>query len=174
MRLSGITPESFVDGPGLRYVIFAQGCPHECPHCQNPETWDAHAGEEFSVKQVSRMLRQHKKTKRGITFSGGEPFAQAGELAEVAMTARQLGWDVVTYTGFTYEQLIESNDNNMRALLSASDILIDGKYVHELRSLSLQFRGSSNQRVIDMVETRKSGRVVLREERRDATHRPGN
>jgi len=161
MRLSGITQESFVDGPGLRYVIFAQGCPHRCPHCQNPETWDANAGKEFSVKQVSRMLRQHRKPKRGITFSGGEPFAQAGELAEIAMAARQLGWDVVTYTGFTYEQLIESNDSGIMALLSASDILIDGKYVHELRALSLQFRGSSNQRVIDMVEARKEGCVVL-------------
>jgi len=164
MRLSGITQESCVDGPGLRYVIFAQGCPHECPHCQNPETWDANAGKEFSVKQISRMLRQHKKTKRGITFSGGEPFAQAGELAEVAVVARQRGWDVVTYTGFTYEELIESNDSTMLALLSASDILIDGRYVHDLRVVSPQFRGSSNQRMIDMVETRKSGRVVLWEE----------
>jgi len=172
MRLSGITQESFVDGPGLRYVIFAQGCSHRCPHCQNPETWDANAGKEFSVKQVSRMLRQHRKTKRGITFSGGEPFEQAGELAEVAMAARQLGWDVVTYTGFTYEQLIESNDNGIAALLSASDILIDGKYVHELKSLSLKFRGSSNQRVIDMVETRKEGCVVLWKENRSQAITP--
>jgi len=161
MRLSGVTPESFVDGPGLRYVVFAQGCPHRCPHCQNPETWDADAGEEFSVRQVARMLRPHGRTKRGVTFSGGEPFAQAGEIAEVAMAARQFGLDVVTYTGFTYEELIASNDNNMLALLSASDILIDGKYVHELRALSLRFRGSSNQRLIDMAETRKEGRVVL-------------
>jgi len=172
MRLSGIAQESFVDGPGLRYVIFVQGCPHQCPNCQNPETWDANAGKEFSVRQVARMLRQHKKRKRGITFSGGEPFAQAGELADVATAARQLGWDVVTYTGFTYEQLIESNDSGIVALLSASDILIDGKYVHELQSLSLKFRGSSNQRVIDMVETRKNGRVVLWEENRSQAITP--
>jgi len=172
MRLSGITQESFVDGPGLRYVIFAQGCSHECPHCQNPETWDANAGEEFSVKQIARMLRQHRKTKRGITFSGGEPFEQAGELAEVAMVAHQLGWDVVTYTGFTYEQLIESNDNGVAALLSVSDILIDGRYVHELKSLSLKFCGSSNQRLIDMVETRKEGHVVLWKENRSQAITP--
>ena len=163
MRLSGITPESFVDGPGLRYVIFAQGCGHKCPHCQNPETWDTDAGKEFSVKQIVRMLKQQKKTKRGVTFSGGEPFLQSVEFAEVAKAAKELNWDVVTYTGFTYEELIE--DKNANALLSATDILIDGRYVHELRDMKLQFRGSSNQRMIDVVATRKIGQIVLWDEK---------
>ena len=161
MRLSGITQESLVDGPGLRYVIFAQGCLHQCPHCQNPETWDINAGKEFSVKQVIRMIKQQKKTKRGVTFSGGEPFLQAAELAEVALAVRQLGWDVVTYTGFTWEELIEDGSSGVKALLAASDILIDGRYVDKLRSKKLQFRGSSNQRIIDVAETQKTGRVVL-------------
>jgi len=161
MRLSGITPESLVDGPGLRYVIFTQGCQHQCLHCQNPETWDASAGKEFSVKQLIRLIKQQKKTKRGVTFSGGEPFLQAAELAEVALAARQLGWDVVTYTGFTYEELLAENSDGVNALLAATDILIDGKYIHALRDTKLQFRGSSNQRVIDVGETRKSGKVVL-------------
>jgi len=161
MRLSGITQESLVDGPGLRYVIFTQGCPHECPHCQNPETWDICAGKEFSAKQVIRLLKQQKNTKRGLTFSGGEPFLQAAELAEVAQAARQTGWDVVTYTGFTYEELIEMEDSGVKELLSASDILIDGKYIHELRNTKLQFRGSSNQRIIDVAATQKKGQVVL-------------
>ena len=161
MRLSGITQESLVDGPGLRYVIFAQGCHHQCPHCQNPETWDASAGKEFTVKQVIRLLKQHKKPKRGITFSGGEPFLQAGELAEVAQAAHEKGWDVVTYTGFTYEELIADNNDGVKTLLSASDILIDGKYIHKLRDAKLQFRGSSNQRMIDVAKTQKSGKIVL-------------
>jgi anaerobic ribonucleoside-triphosphate reductase activating protein len=161
MRLSGITQESLVDGPGLRYVIFAQGCQHCCPYCQNPESWDINAGKEFSVKQVIRLLKQQKKTKRGVTFSGGEPFLQAVELAEVAQSARQLGWDVVTYTGFTYEELVADNSSGVKALLSASDILIDGKYIHALRDAKLKFRGSSNQRMIDIAETQKNGRVVL-------------
>jgi len=161
MRLSGITPESLVDGPGLRYVIFTQGCHHQCPHCQNPETWDTEAGKEYSVKQVIRLLKQQKKTKQGVTFSGGEPFLQAAELAEVARAARQLGWDVVTYTGFTYEELIADNNNGVKALLSASDILIDGRYAHALRDIGLKFRGSSNQRLIDVAETRKMGYIVL-------------
>lgn len=164
MRLSGITPESVVDGPGLRFVVFAQGCPHQCPRCHNPESWPCDAGKEFSVRQVIRLLNQKKRIKRGITFSGGEPFLQAAELAQVALAARQMGWDVVTYTGFTYEQLMEDNDADRKALLAASDILIDGKYIHKLRDLGLPFRGSSNQRVIDVMATQKNGRVVLWEE----------
>ena len=161
MRLSGITQESLVDGPGLRYVIFAQGCRHCCPHCQNPETWDVNAGKEFSVKQVIRLIKQQKKTKRGVTFSGGEPFLQAAELAEVAQAAHEKDWDVVTYTGFTYEELIEDGSDGVKALVSASDILIDGKYIHKLRNTRLQFRGSSNQRMIDVAATQKSGQIVL-------------
>ena len=163
MKLSGITQESLVDGPGLRYVIFTQGCPHRCPHCHNPETWDADAGMEYSVRQVIRLLKRQKNTKQGVTFSGGEPFLQAAELAEIALAARQAGWDVVTYTGFTFEQLTEDGGAGVKALLSATDLLIDGKYIHELRSAQLPFRGSSNQRIIDLAETRKNGQIVLRE-----------
>jgi len=161
MRLSGITPESLVDGPGLRYVIFTQGCPHHCPHCQNPETWETNAGKEFTVKQIIRMMKQQKKTMRGVTFSGGEPFLQAVELAETAVAARKIGWDVVTYTGFTYEELIANNSEGVKELLFASDILIDGKYIHALRSIELPFRGSSNQRVININKTRETGGIVL-------------
>jgi anaerobic ribonucleoside-triphosphate reductase activating protein len=161
MRLSGITPESLVDGPGLRYVLFTQGCPHHCPGCHNHESWDIDAGKEFSVKEVIRLLKQQKKKIRGLTFSGGEPFLQAGELAQVALTAHQIGWNVVTYTGFTYEQLNENKDSGVKALVSASNILIDGKYIHELRTTTLPFRGSSNQRMIDITKTQKKGRIVL-------------
>jgi anaerobic ribonucleoside-triphosphate reductase activating protein len=165
MRLSGITPESLVDGPGLRYVIFTQGCPHKCPHCQNPETWDIDAGKEYSARQLIRLLKKQKKAKQGVTFSGGEPFLQAAELAEVAQAARQMGWDVVTYTGFTYEELIEDANGGIKALLSASDILIDGRYVHALRDIGLKFRGSSNQRIIDVTKTCEEGQIVLWNER---------
>jgi anaerobic ribonucleoside-triphosphate reductase activating protein len=161
MRLSGITQESLVDGPGLRYVIFTQGCQHQCPHCQNPETWDMDAGKEYSVKQVIRLLKQKKKTKPGLTFSGGEPFLQAAELSEIAVAAHLIGWDIVTYTGFTYEELIEDANGGVKALLSATDILIDGRYVHALRDIGLKFRGSSNQRLIDVAKTRKTGYIVL-------------
>jgi anaerobic ribonucleoside-triphosphate reductase activating protein len=159
VRLSGITPESLVDGPGLRYVIFTQGSLHCCPHCHNPESWDLNGGKEYSVKQVIRLIKQQKKTKRGVTFFGGEPFLQAAELAEVAVAAHQKGWDVVTYTGFTHEELLEDGNDGVKALLAASDILIDGKYIHELRSTELQFRGSSNQRIIQLTNEQCSQTV---------------
>jgi anaerobic ribonucleoside-triphosphate reductase activating protein len=161
MRLSGITQESLVDGPGLRFVIFTQGCTHKCPYCHNPETWDMDAGKEYTVRQIVRLIIKQKKKKQGITFSGGEPFLQSAELAEVAAAAHLIGWDIVTYTGFTYEELIENNDDGVQALLSATDILIDGKYIHKLRSIELPFRGSSNQRIIDLAKTREKGLVVL-------------
>lgn len=164
MRLAGITSESVVDGPGLRLVIFAQGCQHRCPFCHNPESWETNAGKEFSVKQLIRALAKQKKNKRGITFSGGEPFLQAGEFARVAIAATEMNLDIVTYTGFTYEQLSESADEGIRALLTLSDILIDGQYVHQLRDTALKFRGSNNQRIIDIRATQKSGQVVLWEQ----------
>jgi len=177
MRLSGITPESVVDGPGLRYVIFTQGCQHYCPMCHNQESWDMEGGREFSIKQIIRMIKKQKKTQcaelngklssasqlRGITFSGGEPFLQAGELSQIAFEAHQIGYDVVTYTGFTYEELLDraENDSCTKELLSLSDILIDGKFVNELKTTKLPFRGSSNQRIIDMVKTRVTNKIVL-------------
>ena len=141
LQLSGITPESIVDGPGLRYVIFTQGCFHECPYCHNPDSWAVNAGKEFTVREIIRMIKLRKKNIQGVTFSGGEPFLQAQELSEVAEAVHQMGLDVVTYTGFTYEQLIEKNNADINSLLFTSDILIDGKYIHELKSNSLQFCG---------------------------------
>jgi anaerobic ribonucleoside-triphosphate reductase activating protein len=116
------------------------------------------------VRQVIRSLKQHKKNKRGITFSGGEPFLQPAELVQVANAARQMGLDIVTYTGFTYEELIVDTNDDIKALLSATDILIDGKYIHALRNIGLQFRGSSNQRIIDIAATQKTGQLTLWEQ----------
>jgi len=172
MRLSGITDVSFIDGPGLRYVIFTQGCRHSCPKCHNVDSWDMNSGTEFAVKEIIKKIKKQNKTSidkkksgfyQGVTFSGGEPFLQAGELAQIAAAAHQIGWDVVTYTGYTYEQLIElgDNDNNVKSLLYETDILVDGKYVHEKRAPNLPFRGSSNQRIIDVIKTINEGKVIL-------------
>jgi len=162
LRLSGLTSESLVDGPGLRYVIFTQGCPHRCPNCHNPTSWDMDTGKEFTVKEIIRILKKQKKI-QGVTFSGGEPFLQAAGLTQIALAAHQLGLDVVTYSGFTYEELIEQgkDDINITALLSASDLLIDGKYIDAKRNTSLPFRGSSNQRIIKIPETQKTGKIVV-------------
>ena len=173
MRIAGFEEESIADGPGLRYVIFAQGCNHQCPYCQNPGTWDVNGGNEYSVKEIKRKLtklKKQSKSLKGVTFSGGEPFLQPADFAELAQAVRKAGWDVVTYTGYTYEELIglEKNANaGAEALLAATDILIDGKYVHKLYSADLRFRGSSNQRIIDIAKTREKGQIVLWENKKN-------
>lgn len=166
MRIAGITYESLVDGPGLRVVIFVQGCELSCPNCHNPESWPKTGGSDYTVREVIRMMKKAgpgRKLARGVTFSGGEPFLQAGDLAQIAFEAKRIGWDVTTYTGYTYEELAKrTEDKDIQALLQWTDYLIDGPYVHEKRDLDLKFRGSTNQRIIDMNTTRRqNGRVKL-------------
>jgi anaerobic ribonucleoside-triphosphate reductase activating protein len=103
----------------------------------------------------------NRKKVTGVTFSGGEPFLQAAELALIAFEAHRIGWDVMTYTGYLYEDLIDNPDADVQALLALTDYLKDGPYIHGLRDISLKFRGSSNQRLIDMNATRKREKVVL-------------
>ena len=161
MRLSGITTESITDGPGVRYVVYTQGCKHGCKNCHNPDTWDLDGGEEFTVREIINKVKRIRKKYKGITFSGGEPFLQADELVQVAIAAKQKGWDVVTFTGYLYEDLIKNVDDGVRALLGITDILVDGPFVDELRDTTLPFRGSSNQRIIDLAATREIGKMVL-------------
>jgi len=166
MKIAGITYDSFVDGPGIRVVVFAQGCDLGCPNCHNPESWDTNTGEEYTPAQLSRAIkkpRPGRENMRGVTFSGGEPFMQAAELAAVAESVKREGLDIVTYTGHKYENLAASSDAGVQALLNASDYLVDGPYIHEERNLDIKFRGSTNQRIIDMNATRENGGVVLTE-----------
>jgi anaerobic ribonucleoside-triphosphate reductase activating protein len=165
MRLAGVLSESVVDGPGVRFVVFAQGCPHRCPGCHNPETWDADGGEEWPVREILRAVKKKQKQQtrflKGITLSGGEPFCQAESCALLAKGAKKLGLDVVTYTGYTYEQLVERRDPGTDALLRETDILVDGLFIAALKDVSLRFRGSGNQRLIDMRRTRETGAPVF-------------
>ena len=179
LRIYGFASESIVDGPGIRVVVFVQGCQHACIGCHNPDSWDPAGGQEYTPRDIVRKIktatgrtqvglpaaRASKKALsrdiRGVTFSGGEPFMQAQGLCEVGRAVKRMGLDIATYTGNTYEELITRDDADVQALLDISDYLIDGAYVHELRDISLKFRGSTNQRVIDMNATRKVGQVVL-------------
>jgi anaerobic ribonucleoside-triphosphate reductase activating protein len=161
MRLAGIIPESVVDGPGVRFVIFAQGCPHHCRGCHNPDTWNGQGGKEVSLWEVRKMLRVRKKNLRGITLSGGEPFLQTSEMVAIAREAKKMGLDVVTYTGYTYEEILTLNLPGSRELLEVTDILIDGPFRQELQDIALVFRGSSNQRLIDLASTREKGSIML-------------
>ena len=162
IRLAGIVRESIVDGPGIRFTVFCQGCPHACEGCHNPETHDFAGGKDVSI---ARLLEEIDKDKllAGVTFSGGEPFCQPEAFAELGRKVKERGLNITVFSGYTLEQLEEMavQKAEVRELLDLTDILIDGPFVKELRDLTLQFRGSSNQRVIDMNETRKTGETAI-------------
>lgn len=151
IRLAGIEEESIVDGPGLRFVLFTQGCLHNCKGCHNPATHSLSGGKLWNIEEIINQYSQNPLLS-GMTFSGGEPFLQADILCDIALEVHKLGGDIVTYTGFTYEQLLIKAKNNEPAivkLLDLTDILVDGPYIEKLRDLELLFRGSSNQRILD-------------------------
>ena len=162
IRLAGIVRESIVDGPGIRFTVFCQGCPHACEGCHNPETHDFAGGKDISIE---RLLEEIDKDKllAGVTFSGGEPFCQAEAFACMGRGVKERGMNITVFSGYTLEELQEMavQRADVRELLELTDILIDGPFINELRDLTLQFRGSSNQRVIDMNETRKSGELAI-------------
>lgn len=160
LRMCGIERESIVDGPGFRYVVFVQGCPHRCPGCHNPESHDFDAGQDMTVQEIFEEFKQNEHL-HGITLSGGEPFCQAPALVELVKLVRGLGKDVMAFSGWTYEELLAKNDPAVNELLDLTDILVDGRYEEAERNLTLVYRGSENQRVIDMKKTREAGNVVL-------------
>jgi len=162
IRLAGIVRESIVDGPGIRFTVFCQGCPHACEGCHNPETHDFAGGKDISIE---RLLEEIDKDKllAGVTFSGGEPFCQAEAFACLGRGVKERGLNITVFSGYTLEELqdMAMQRADVRELLELTDILIDGPFINELRDLTLQFRGSSNQRVIDMNETRKTGELAI-------------
>lgn len=162
IRIAGTIEESIVDGKGIRYVVFTQGCYHNCLGCHNPETHDVNGGKTIDTSQIIDEFKENPLLK-GITFSGGEPFLQPEPLILLAKSVHQLGKDVTCYTGFTFEELSNSDKTSLRELLNNIDILIDGKYIQEQRNLELRFRGSNNQRIIDVKKSINEGKVVLDE-----------
>ena len=161
MRISGTIRESVVDGPGLRSVVFAQGCERACPGCHNPDTWDPAGGQ---LVETNDLLMQILSTKllRGVTFSGGEPFLQAKPLASLGRELKKSGLDVITYTGYAWEALLEwaETDVSVKELLYASDYIVDGPFRARERAWDLPFRGSGNQRFIDVAASLATGQVV--------------
>lgn len=160
LKISGVIPESIVDGRGFRYVIFTQGCPHKCPGCHNPQTHDFNGGKWADADNLFEEICENPLLK-GVTFSGGEPFCQPKPLLQLAKRIHQKRLDVTVFTGFTYEELQNKNDPDINALLDETDVLIDGPFIMKEKDLTLTFRGSRNQRVINMDKTRKSGHIIL-------------
>jgi len=160
MRIANYVQDSIVDGPGLRFTLFVQGCPHGCPGCHNPQTHDFQGGKELAPEAIIARMLDNPLTD-GLTLSGGEPFAQAGDCAKIAWAAREKGLNVWAYSGWTLEQLLARNDPEINILLSLCDVLVDGPFVLKERSLELKWKGSANQRVLDVPKSLAAGEAVL-------------
>ncbi len=164
LKLAGVVRESIVDGPGLRFAIFCQGCPHNCKGCHNMATHDFSEGYFCSLDKILNAIDANPLLD-GVTFSGGEPFCQPEPFEQLATEIKKRNLNIVVYTGYTYEELIAKAKENaaIMRLLDLTDILIDGPFIEAQKDLTLLFRGSRNQRVIDMAATRAAGQVRLSE-----------
>lgn len=148
MKVMNIIHDSVVDGEGLRTVIFFAGCPHRCLGCHNPESWKMTNGREMTIDEILSEVESNPLT--DVTFSGGEPMIQAKKLATLARRIKALGKNIWVYSGFTLEELLEARDPYKREVLTFCDVLVDGRFVLEERDLSLKFKGSRNQQIIDL------------------------
>ncbi len=160
MRIAQTVSDSIVDGPGLRYTVFTQGCGHNCPGCHNPDTHPFDGGREVRVEELVEEMLSNPLIS-GLTLSGGDPMEQAEECTALAGIARDNGLNVWTYTGYTYGQLLGEGNPARLALLSQTDVLVDGPFLLAERSWVTPFRGSRNQRLIDLKATRQTGRITL-------------
>ena len=154
--------DSIVDGPGLRAVLWTQGCAHHCPGCQNPQTWDFNGGGLVPIDMVYAAIDE-LEYQDGLTISGGDPMFQPEACNKIAIYARNKGLNIWVYTGFTFEELMKLSEKNTAYLefLRNIDVLVDGRFIEDKKDLSLLFRGSSNQRLIDVQKTLMSGKIVL-------------
>ncbi|MDR2605971.1 MAG: radical SAM protein [Oscillospiraceae bacterium] len=183
MRIAGIVEDSIVDGEGMRFVVFTQGCVRLCPGCHNPQTQNPNGGYEISVDELFERVSRNPLCD-GITLSGGEPFAQSAECAELARRVKAIGKNVWCYSGYTLEELQETAGettrkhkksigfvpgqlfieddlgdhvapNEIADLLDAIDVLVDGMFIMEQKSLTLKWRGSANQRILEQYKPKK-------------------
>lgn len=158
LRLTGIVNDSIVDGPGIRITIFCQGCPHHCYGCQNPETWNNTDGTLVDEREIVQIIEKNPLAK-GVTFSGGEPFAQSESFGVLAELLKEKGYEVASYSGYTFEELVNGTEEQ-KWLLKKIDVLIDGRYEEDKKSLNIIYRGSTNQRIIDVPKSLAQGKVV--------------
>lgn len=156
LRIAGVVKQSIVDGNGLRFTVFTQGCKHNCKGCHNPTTHSLDGGYLCELNKITAEFKKNPLL-AGITFSGGEPILQAKELIPLAKEITQMGKNCWIYSGYTFDELMAMHDNDVNELLSYCDYLVDGKYIEDKRDLTLTFRGSSNQRIINLKKSLKSG-----------------
>ena len=156
LRVLDIISGTSVDGPGLRTSIYFAGCSHNCPGCHNPESHDLEGGHPMTADEIMEVITDNDFN---VTFSGGDPMYQAEALLPLARLIKEAGYTLWCYTGYSYEEVTASP--GMNKLLDYVDVLVDGRYIDALRDTQLRFRGSSNQRIIDVRASRNAGDVVL-------------
>ena len=161
LRIAGIVNESIVDGPGIRLVVFTQGCNHHCSGCHNPHTHSFEGGTLVDVNDIIKRVKSNPLLD-GITLSGGEPFEQAEALSELVQKVKSMGHNIMTYTGYTFEYILQNKDKlkGWDKLIKETDILVDGRFEIGKKSMVLKFRGSKNQRIIDVKDSLASNSIV--------------
>lgn len=160
IKLCGVVNDSIVDGPGLRYTIFTQGCPHHCLGCHNPQSWDINGGYEENVEKIVQDILKNPLLD-GVTLSGGEPFLQCQSLIVLLHQLKlQSSLHIMIYSGYTFEEILQQGQQAI-TLLKLCDTLVDGRFIQTLRSLELIYKGSSNQRIIDIQKSIKEGSVYI-------------
>ena len=164
IRLAGVVRESIVDGPGLRFTVFCQGCPHGCEGCHNPATHDFEGGYDCEISKIIAAVDENPLLD-GVTFSGGEPMCQPEAFTVLAEELKKRNLNIMVYTGYTYEELLRLAETRpaVGKLLKLTDYLVDGRFILAQRDLTLPFRGSTNQRILDMKQTLAAGKPVLAE-----------
>lgn len=160
LRIAGFVNDSLVDGPGIRFTIFTQGCPYACPGCHNKDTWDIKGGEEILIADLIAKWRKNPLLD-GITLSGGEPLMQKKALLPLIDAALEDNLNIVLYSGNTYENLLALNDETTNTILSKVHYLVDGPFVLKEKNLALLYRGSNNQRIIDLKRSTKDNLVLI-------------
>ncbi len=163
-NIANIIHDSIVDGPGMRISIFCQGCPHACLGCHNPQSLPFENNVLMSVQEVFENIQKNKLCK-AVTFTGGEPFCQAKAFCALAKLLKAHGYEIASYTGYTFEELLAMGAEQEQ-LLNNIDVLIDGRFVLAKLNLSLSYRGSENQRIIDVKESLKAKKAVLSKDER--------
>ncbi len=164
IRLAGVVRESIVDGPGLRFTVFCQGCPHGCEGCHNPATHDFEGGYDCEISKIIAAVDENPLLD-GVTFSGGEPMCQPEAFTVLAEELKKRNLNIMVYTGYTYEELLRLAETRpaVGKLLELTDYLVDGRFILAQRDLTLPFRGSTNQRILDMKQTLAAGKPILAE-----------
>lgn len=163
MKVLDIMHDSIADGIGLRVVIFFAGCNHRCKGCHNAQSWNMEYGKDYSIDEIIKNIQTNKLIS-GVTLSGGDPMLQPKEVKELTKMLVGLGYDIWCYTGYTFDEIMNGSNKDRIELLKQCDVLVDGRFIESKKDLTLAFRGSSNQRIIDVQESLKQNKIVLYEE----------